>query len=400
MLARAINNEREHPRPLYAFIAPYLAQSKDAAWSYITHFAQPMMRDKNESELWVELLNGARIRIHGADNPDRLRGAYLDGAVLDEFGDFRAGVFGEVIRPMLADYEGWATFIGSAKGRNEFYERLVEAEGDPFNWYSARLPVSKTKIISEAELDKMARDMTAEQYEQELECSFDAAILGAIYGKEIGAAEREGRITDVAYDPTLPVDTAWDLGIGDATAIWFFQTAGNQVRVIDHYENFGQGLGHYVAELKARGYNYRFDFVPHDARVRDLGTGRSRLETLVGMGRKPSIFPEVSLMDGINAARVSFPHIWFDAIKCRQGLEALRQYRFEFDLKTKTFRDRPKHDFTSHTADAFRGLCLAWREQARPAKVVPGFDKSKPALAQVTVNQFLEGVRKQRHERV
>jgi phage terminase large subunit len=385
---RAVMLEREHGR--FAYVAPFLAQAKEVAWDYLKRYADPITKDKNESELWVELLNGARIRVHGADNPDRLRGAYLDGVVMDEVADMRPSVWGEVVRPMLADRKGWAVFIGTPKGRNEFHALWERAQTTP-DWFSAMLRASDTNILPAEELDLARQDMTPEQYEQEFQCSFDAAILGAYFGKEIAQAERDGRITAVDYDPAAKVYTAWDLGIGDSTAIWFWQVAGNEIRVIDHYEAHSQGLPHYAGVLAAKPYAYAADWVPHDARVRELGTGRTRVETLVKLGRQPRLVPNHEVEDGINAARMTLPRVWFDKTSCRDGIEALRQYRAEFDEKTKAFKNKPRHDWACHSADAFRYLCMAWREMTPQPE-----DKPKPALRgaeNMTVDELLAGTR-------
>jgi phage terminase large subunit len=370
------------PRPdgRYAYIAPLFNQAKDVAWTYLKQYAEPILAGSpNESELRVDLVNGARIRLYGADNPDRLRGLYLDGVVLDEYADMHPAVWGSVVRPALSDRQGWATFIGTPKGRNSFYELIygnpslgwVGAIEHP-DWFYTILRASETGIVPPHELEDMRQTMTPEEYEQEAECSFDAAIKGAYFGKEIANAERDGRICDVPYEPSLPVHTAWDLGVGDSTAIWFFQIAGGEIRVIDHYENSGHGLGHYASVLSAREYTYGTDFVPHDARVKELGTGRTRVETLLGLGRRPTVIPLASVEDGINAARLTLQRCWFDRTKCAQGLEALRQYRADYDEKARVFKNAPKHDWTSHTADAFRYLALAWRE------IAPSVVKPKP----------------------
>lgn len=368
LIRRAIQLTVPHGR--YAYVAPYLSQAKEVAWEYLKRFSLPILADKNEAELWVELLNGARIRVHGADNPDRLRGAYLDGVVLDEYADMRPGVWGEVIRPMLADRQGWATFIGTPKGRNEFYATFAKAQQDG-NWFAGLLRASETGILPESELREAAADMTPEQYAQEFECSFEASILGAYYGAAIAEAERAGRVGSAKYDEALPVHTAWDLGIGDSTAIWLWQAAPDGVAVIEHIEDSGKALGHYVKELSARPYRYGDDFVPHDARARELGSGKTRVETLISLGRRPRVVVDHTVMDGINAVRVLFPKVHFSD-KCAAGIEALRQYRADFDEKLKTFKDRPRHDWTSHTADAFRYMAMAYRElrpQQKPAPV-------------------------------
>lgn len=391
VVKRAVTSPLDHGR--YAYVAPFLAQAKEVAWEYLKRFAQPIMADKNEAELWVELVNSARIRIHGADNPDRLRGAYLDGVVLDEYADMRSSVWGEVIRPMLADREGWAVFIGTPKGKNEFWSAWNNA--DRAGWFRLMLKASETGILSAAELEDARGDMTPEQYEQEFECSFEAAITGAYYGSALAEASAKGRIGSVPYEPLIPVHTAWDLGIGDATAIWFFQIVGNEIRVIDYYENHGVGLDHYASVLKAKEYNYKTDWVPHDAKVRELGTGRTRIETLLSLGRNPRVIPDHRLMDGINATRLTIPHCWFDEKKTDQGLEALRQYRPDYDDRLKVFRDIPRHDWTSHASDAFRYLSMAWRE------IVPKPEpKKQPVMMQeMTFAEALKMTPK-RNERV
>jgi phage terminase large subunit len=326
------------------------------------------------------------VRIYGADNADALRGGYFDDVTLDEYADMAPSVWGSIIRPMLADRQGSATFIGTPKGRNSFHEIFEKAKTDP-DWFQFILRASETKILPLGELLASRQDMTPEQYEQEYECSFEAAILGAYFGKELAEVERAGRIVELQYDRELLVHTAWDLGIGDSTAVWFFQVSGSELRIIDHYENHGQGLPHYVGVLESKPYKYGDDWVPHDAKVRELGTGRTRLETLISMGRKPRIVPDHRIMDGINAARMSLAACWFDGDKCRDGIEALRQYRSDFDEKLRTFKDAPKHDWTSHTADAFRYLCMAWREMTASSRPK---DPIKELLRPKTLNEVLE----------
>lgn len=350
------------PHGRYAYVAPFLAQAKEVAWDYLKRYAQPIIKDKNESELWVELINDARIRIHGADNPDRLRGAYLDGVVLDEYADMRPSVWGEVIRPMLTDRQGWATFIGTPKGHNEFHaiHEHAQVSGD---WYHVILKASATKIIPQEELESARADMTPEQFEQEFECSFEAAILGAYFGREMAEAQRAGRIRAIEADPALPVYAAWDLGKGANMAIWIFQIAHDGIRVLDFHEGaHSDGIPQCVKALNDKPYKYDTDWVPHDAKVPEIGSGKTRLETLISLGRNPRLIPEHKVDDGISAARLTIGQTYFDAVKCKDGLEALRQYRAEFDEKTKAFRDIPKHDWTSHAADAFRYLAMAWRE--------------------------------------
>lgn len=360
----------QKPDPRFAYVAPFYVQAKDVAWGYLKRFTAPIDGVKfNEAELRVDLPNGARIRLYGADNYDRMRGVYLDGVVLDEYADMPPAAWTEVIRPALADREGWAVFIGTPKGRNEFFRIWELAQDDP-SWFAMMLRASESGLVKQTELDDAAKDMTPEQYAQEFECSFDAAILGAYYGSDIARAEREGRVGMFPLDPLLPVHTAWDLGIGDSTAIWLWQAAPDGLRVIGHIEDHGKALPHYVGELSALGYRYGLDFVPHDAKARELGTGRTRVETLISLGRKPQLVPAHTVEDGINALRVMFPRIRFDAEATKHGLEALRQYRTDFDEKTKAFKNTPRHDWTSHSADAARYMAIAYRDMVAPPKPV------------------------------
>lgn len=364
------------PDPRFAYIAPFYTQAKDVAWNYLKRFAAPIPgHEINESELRVDFPNGGRVRLYGADNYDRMRGLYLDGVVLDEPADMDPRAWPEVIRPALSDRQGWATFIGTPKGRNGFWEVWELAGSDP-GWFRLMLRASETGLVAQSELDDARKMMTPEQYEQEYECSFEAAILGAYFGKEVAEAERKGRITEVKPADCVTVQTAWDLGMGDSTSIWFFQIAAGELRVLDHYENHSQPLSHYAAEIRSRPYNYGpkpVCWVPHDAKVRSLETGRTRVETLQGLGMEPKLVPDHTLMDGINGARVSFDRMWFDRDKCRFGLEALRQYRTEYDEKTKAFKNQPKHDWTSHAADAFRYMAMAWKS------AMPQAPKPRPA---------------------
>lgn len=360
LIDAALRCQRQSGR--FAYIAPFYAQAKDVAWTYLKQYggiipgAQP-----NESELRLDLPNGSRVRLYGADNYDRMRGIYLDGVILDEYGDMDPRVWPEVIRPALSDRQGFATFIGTPKGRNSFHDlhRLAERSAD---WFSLVLRASESGLVAEAELADARAMMTPEQYAQEFECSFDAAIIGAYYAGLIDDADRAGRITAVARDVALPVHTAWDLGIGDSTAIWVFQAGPEGMRLIDHIEDHGKPLPHYVSELTARGYSGGIDYVPHDARVRDLGTGRTRLETMAGLGRNPQLVAQHLVDDGINAVRQLLPRMWFDAERCAPAIEALRQYRTDYDEKAKVFKRTPRHDWTSHTADALRYAAMGYRE--------------------------------------
>lgn len=348
----------QHSNPRFAYIAPLFNQAKTVAWDYAKFFTAPIPGVKvNEAELRIDLPGGARISLYGADNPDRLRGLYFDGVVLDEYADMSPRLWSEVIRPALSDRRGWALFIGTPKGRNQFWEVYSNAMKDP-DWYAAMFRASETGVLLQEELEAARKDMSEEQFAQEFECSFQAALIGAYYGKEIAKLESAHRVTGVPHDPALKVYTAWDLGIDDSTAIWFAQASGPEIRLIDYYENSGCGLDHYAKILRQKPYVYAEHILPHDVRVSELGTGRSRLETLKGLGIEATPLEAESVEDGINAARLVLGKAWFDEENTKRGLEALRQYEREWDDKQKTFKNRPRHNWTSHAADAFRYLAM------------------------------------------
>jgi phage terminase large subunit len=348
----------------FSYVAPFYAQAKSVAWEYLKKFSEPLWAQKpNESELRVDLFNGSRVRLFGGDNPDALRGMYNDGVILDEYPLMRQSVWGEVIRPTLSDRLGWATFIGTPKGRAGLYDIWKGREQwEGVDMFRLMLKASETGIIPSSELEDAKRTMTEDEYAQEYECSFEAAIKGSVYGKLIVQAEKDkpSRVTGVPYDPSALVYTAWDLGIGDPTAILFAQLVGREVHIIDHYESSGVDLAHYVSVLRDKPYTYGGHIVPHDADQKELGTGKSRVETMEGLGlRNIEVCPLHRLEDGINGARLFMPRCWFDHKKCDQAIEALKLYRFEYDDKLGTLRNLPVHDWTSHTADAFRYLAMS-----------------------------------------
>lgn len=367
LIKRAITDGKENGR--YAYIAPFYSQAKTIAWDYLLRFSEPIRTSANASELWVELINGARIRLFGGDNPDALRGLYLDGVILDEYADMRPRVWGEIIRPLLADRQGWAVFIGTPKGHNAFYDIWRTAQSSE-SWYAASIRASESGLLPPDELADARRGMTEDQYEQEFECSFEAAILGAYYGKELKVLEDAGRVGDVPYDPAIPVYTAWDLGYHDDTAIWFYQVTNSEIHCIDYYSGSGLSVEDYARSVNERGYRYARHWLPHDARAKTLASGgKSIIEQLIpllGGASKLAIVPSLSVQDGIQAARMTLPRVWFDRENTYDAVELLKQYQREWDADKKTFRDKPRHDFTSHCADAFRMLALSWREIKPP----------------------------------
>jgi len=367
MIKRALEEDKEDGR--YAYVAPYYAQAKTIAWDYLLRFSQPVLAKANQSELWVELVNGVKIRLFGADNPDALRGLYLDGVVLDEYADMKPSIWGAVIRPLLADRQGWATFIGTPKGHNQFWDVYNNATQDS-DWYVKTLRASQTNLLPESELEDAAKSMSEDQYLQEFECDFESAILGAFYGKEMRQLTDQDRITQVDYDPLFPVHTAWDLGYSDDTAIWWFQVVHGEIRCLDYHSSNGQPVSFYAGIIEMRemerGYNYGIHYLPHDARAKTLASNKSIIEQLSDKIPLKSlrIVPNLSLQDGIQASRLALTRAWFDH-KCEDGIECLRQYQREYDEDKKVFRDKPRHDWTSHGADAFRYLSIVWKEEAK-----------------------------------
>ena len=347
------------PNVRVAYIAPYLSQSKAVAWDYALEYTRDIPQIKvNHSELRIDFPNGARFRLFGADNYNAMRGLYFDAVVLDEMADFPASAWPTVIRPAIVDRKGRATIIGTPKGKNEFWEMYDYAKNHP-EWWCRMFKASETDILDADELEEAKRTMGEDRYEQEFQCSFEAAIQGAYYAQEMKTATSDGRVTNVPYDPAVGVTTAWDLGIGDSTAIFFAQYVGQEIRIIDYYESSGVGLDHYAKVLSEKGYHYVEHILPHDVQVKELGTGKSRIETLDALGISDiTIAPKLAVDDGIQAARSMIARCWFDEEDCARGIEALRQYRREFDERLKTWRGRPLHDWTSHGADAFRYLAV------------------------------------------
>lgn len=342
------------PKTKYAYIAPTYKQAKMIAWDMIKEYSQVIPGVKyNESELRVDYPNGSRIQLLGADNPDSLRGLALWGVVFDEYSQQPSSIFPEIVRPALADNKGYAIWIGTPKGHNSFYE-LYEHGKKTDNWYSLLLTVDDTGVIDEHELDDARQIMSADEFQQEWYCSFEAAIRGAYYSEQLEKARKENRITTVPYEESLPVNTYWDLGVGDATSIIFAQFVGTEKRIIDYYESSGEGLAHYAKVLQDKGYIYGDHYAPHDIQVKELGTGLTRLEQAQSLGINFQITPNIKVDDGINAARAIFNTCWFDKDKTQALVEALSQYHKEWDEKRGVFRSYPHHDWSSHAADAFR----------------------------------------------
>ncbi len=349
---------------LYWHLLPEAAQGRKVIWDGVDGqgrriidqvFPKALRVRATSTDMKIELRNGSIWQVVGSDNFDSLVGANPVGVVFSEFALADPSAW-DYIRPILTENGGWALFIFTPRGRNHAFA-LYDRARQQSEWFAERLGVEDTGVISlEALEQELASGMSEEMIDQEFHCSFEAPQTGSYYGRILREAERAGRIGRVPRDPDLMVETWWDLGVGDETAIWFIQQVGREVRVIDYLSAQGQGLEFYAKRLREDyPYTYREHLWPHDGAHRELGTGRSRREVGESLGLRPiRIVPASSVADGIQAVRSLLPRCWFDEEACREGLEALRQYGREWDARGRVFKDRPRHDWTSHPADAFR----------------------------------------------
>jgi phage terminase large subunit len=374
LVKSAIECNRERPR--FAYIAPTYSQAKRVAFDYLMHYTRPLGAVANIAELRVDFWD-RRIQLFGSENPDSLRGQYFDGVILDEIGDQNPKIWNEIIRPALADRapESWALFIGTPKGQNHFKDLRDRAESEP-GWKLLEFKASQTGIVNQDELNAAKREMGDEKYEQEFECSFSAAVEGSYYGKQVNDLESQNRFCQIARDDLLQTYCAWDLGMGDSTSIWVAQVMGKEIRLLDYIENHGQGLDWYVSELTNRGWHKAEMLLPHDVQVRELGTGRSRLEVLQEAGVSCTIVPRMPVADGIQAVRQLLPNCWFNTPATKQGVDCLRNYRRDYDEKRNVYFEKPMHDWASHGSDAFRYLATGMTDLSnwsKPLKVNTGW---------------------------
>lgn len=353
----ALNNKKPNPR--YGYIASTYGQAKRVAWDMLCDFTRPLNPTVNISELRVDFF-GMRIQLYGSDNAETLRGQYFDGIVIDEIADQNPKVWNEIIRPALADRHSpesptWALFLGTPKGANHFKDFRDRAEREP-GWRLLEFKASETGLLRQEELDAARLEMGQSKYLQEFECNFDAPIEGAYWASIIKDLPAN-RFQEFPEDSLCKTYTAWDLGVGDSTAIWVCQVAGQEKRLVNYYENHGVGLDNYVRWIKENGYATAEHILPHDVEVRELGTGKSRKEALQDLGLSIQVCPRLSVDDGIQAVRRTLPFCWFHP-RTKQGLDALKNYRREYDEKRNVFYDKPLHDWSSHGADAFRYLAV------------------------------------------
>jgi phage terminase large subunit len=357
LIEKASYNTRKNPR--YGYIAPLYNQAKQIAWQYLKDYAAPFNPKISESGLFVELPhNSARISLYGADNPDSFRGLYFDGIVLDEFGNMRPSTWSEVLLPTLVDRRGWAVFMGTPNGPNHFRDMYELRKGDN-GWFVAVWPWQRTGIIGPEDIAAIKELMTEEEFQQEFECSFSASTRGAYFAKEIAQAEADGRISDkLSFDRTTPLDFALDLGYRDDTAGWGWQELPDAYAMQIAFSDNTKPIQHYIDTINAICTTYAVPrgriWLPHDARAKTLQTGRSIVEQFIDNGIMPEIAPNLSLQDGISAARIVFPDVHFHKERTKDGVRALMSYHREFDEDKKVYKNIPVHDWSSHFADGFR----------------------------------------------
>lgn len=405
-----------YPNGRYAYLAPTYGLAEDIAWLYLKDFHGNLMRacGRNPEDyqqvgklaVMVPTYGGnwSRVRLYGVDSPkQRIRGLYLDGGVGDEWAWIPPSVWTQQVRPMLSDKERtgvdlagnrnqWFDFIFTPFGRNHAhtmfrraelwskglpvreFDPVTDREQDVFSdeWDARLYKASQTGVIDPKELAQARVDMGAGKYEQEYECSFDAAVEGAIYARAIEALRVAGRVGHFPVNPLLPVHTAWDLGFDDATAIWFFQEIAGEVRLIDYLEITNAGLPRTVELLAEKNYRYGHHYLPWDVTVGELGTGKTRASVLKELGVRIVVVPKTKhVTDGIAAVEAMLPLCRFNEDKCAGGMDALVLYRREFVETDGVFREKPIHNQASHAADAMRTLAMGRRRQRLEGEIDP-----------------------------
>lgn len=354
---------QEHlPSPRVAYIAPFLKQAKKLAWDYLASTVRtaPNYFDVNQSELTVTFLpKDFKFMLLGADNIDAIRGMYFDMVIVDELADCDPRLIQSVVRPAISDRIGRMLLMGTPKGRmNDLYKLSLTPPDDP-DWAFFRYKWDETGMIHPDEIAALRREMSEALFDQEYNCSFNAALLGSIFGKEMNKLQDERRLTVVDYDPSYPVYTAWDLGFADATSVWFVQEIGTQIRLIDYEEFTLTNLVDVCRAVKSKPYEYNGHIGPHDLRVHELGSGRTREDIARDAGIEFTLAPKWSVEDGIECLRLLLGFCWISSQNAQHGAECLINYQFERDEERRAFRTKPLHDWTSHAVDALRMYAVA-----------------------------------------
>jgi len=389
LIAKVFTHKRPGPPLRYAYIAPTREQAKDIAWKYLVQFtAQIPGVVVNKADLQIAFHNGATIRLYSGEAYERLRGIYLDGVVMDEAADIDPAAWDNVIRPTLTDYMGWATWVGTPKGRNSFWRQWNRACADP-EWFTLMLKASESGIIAEEELRDIRRGTTENAFQQEYECSFNVGRPGAIYVRNLEKARSEKRISnDILWFKELPVYTSWDVGAPLNQKVWVWQMVGDRLNYLEALsgDDDCKTPADWAARLKAKQYAYGSHFLPHDASTENGGLWQGALATAGLTGVVP-VPRQLSVWDGINLANDAFPRIHFAEAGCVDGLDALDAYHSKEERDGVTIKDVPVHDWASHYSDAFslshqaisRGMVIDRSAIARkptsgnPVKVMAGF---------------------------
>jgi len=353
----ALTNKNHNPR--YAYVGPTYKQTKSIAWDYIKYYTKNIPGTKyNETELRCDFMNGSRIVLLSSENPDSIRGVYLDGVCIDESAQVSHELIDEVLMPALSDRRGFLTLVGTPNGMaNLFYDYYQKAQSDD-KWFLYVAKASETKLIDQEELDAALKVMGQAKYNQEFECSFIGNLQGSIYGDILTKMEDERRIARVPYDPAYEVHTSWDCGFNDLTSIIFFQKIGHAVNIIDYYEHNNEPLPHYAQVLKEKPYVYGVHHGPHDLEQTDFGTGRTRRETAYQLGIRFKIAPKQSVEDGIHSTKMLLPRCYIDIDNCSKLVNALRHYHRKYNEKNRVYAAKPVHDWSSHPCDALRTLAV------------------------------------------
>jgi len=358
----------------YYYLYPIQLQARKAIWEGMTSGGRRFLDfvprelldgEPNNQEMRIRLTNGSIIRILGSDNHDALRSSNPIGVVFSEFAWHNPQTWPNVVEPILLENKGWAIFNSTPFGKNHLYD-LWKSARTRENWYTSFISNKESKLFSEKDLDELRVNsgISEEVIQQEYYCSFDRGIDGSYYGRILNDLRMKNRLREVPSDDYAEVFTAWDIGFGDSTAIWFYQLSGNEIHVIDFYENSGEGVAHYIREVKRKAeenkWIYGGHYWPHDGGSGSFETGMTKQHRAAELGLKATLLPrDRHVDDGIERVRKWLPKCFFDAKKCEKGLKCLESYRKKRDEKNNCYYDQPLHDWASDGADAFRYMCQA-----------------------------------------
>lgn len=356
---------------VYYYIFPTYAQAKKVIWDSITnegtkildYFPKDLVTQMNSQEMKIKMRNKegseSLFQLIGSDNYDALMGTNPKGCIFSEYA-LQDPLAYQYLRPILTANGGWALFISTPRGKNHLYTLAELAQNSP-DWFYTKLTIEDTEHIpiEEIEKEKIEGIMSDDMIQQEYYTSFEMGVEGSYYSKYLDQMRVNHQIGDVPWESGFKVHTAWDIGVRDSTCIIFFQTIGKTVRIIDCYENSKEGLEHYAKVLDNKPYLYGTHIAPHDIRVREFGSGITRIEKARELGIKFKISDQYDISDGIEAVRSLFSKTWIDEKKCEPLLKALENYRQEYDHKKRIYKPRPLHNWASHMCDAMRYLAIS-----------------------------------------